>query len=539
MATSSVNVADIFARDAATDTVAVADGYGITLRVYRGHLLIDDGIGQHRRQRRYSRAQRTLRRVVILGDTGYLSLEAIRWCADLNITVVQLDRDGRLLATAGNPGRNDSRLRRAQAAAPSSEAGVAVARTLLGAKLQGQADVATDMLATATATGVPTVIHVLAEQLAAATDLGRCRDFEAQGSKAYFGAWPTAVRCHFADRNADRIPDHWGSFAARTSPLHPGGRSPRNAADPINTLLNYGYALAEVECRRAAIALGLDPSLGIVHTDKANRDSLALDLLESIRPLVEQRTLALLAVRRFRRDDFHETRQGACRLLAPLTHELAQAMPAYARGVAPHVEAVAHLLARSSPTQVPLRTPLSRANTIAQQHRGQRSANRKPPADTAPKRACRTCGGELHNQRGQLCGACWPQVRDQLAHDRAKSANSALAAIRATGADPSTAAEASTKRRSSLSRRKREELAWGPETAEQAGWTVERYQAAVLPHLKPIPLSQLQGVTGLSVSACSRIRSGLLMPHRRHWIPLATLVDEDAEHEVHQRHQQQ
>ena len=46
-------------------------------------------------------------------------------------------------------------------------------------------------------------------------------------------------------------------------------------------ILNYLYTLAETACTRACFALGLDPGLGILHTDQPRRDSLALDLIES------------------------------------------------------------------------------------------------------------------------------------------------------------------------------------------------------------------------------------------------------------------
>lgn len=185
------------------------------------------------------------------------------------------------------------------------------------------------------------------------------------------------MTCRFAEHKANRIPEHWSIYATRGSPLHAGGRTPRKASDPINALLNYGYALAEIECRLAAITLGLDPGLGIVHTDQKNRDSLALDLLEPLRPVVERHTLRLLAARHFRANDFHETRDGNCRLLAPITHELAEQVPVYARALASHAETVAHLLARSRPGRIDLATPLSRANSSARQVRGQRTANRR------------------------------------------------------------------------------------------------------------------------------------------------------------------
>src|SRR3954466_4710505 len=104
-------------RDPGDPGVLVMDGYGISLNVSRGHLIIRDGIGRHRRERRLPRAQRTVRRIVILGHTGHITLEAIRWCHDTGIALIQLDPDGPLLLTSTPPGRDDARLRRSQAAA--------------------------------------------------------------------------------------------------------------------------------------------------------------------------------------------------------------------------------------------------------------------------------------------------------------------------------------------------------------------------------------------------------------------------------------
>jgi CRISPR/Cas system-associated endonuclease Cas1 len=41
---------------------------------------------------------------------------------------------------------------------------------------------------------------------------------------------------------------------------------------PINALLNYSYGL-EADCTLDARVVGLDPGLGIVHTDVCYRDS--------------------------------------------------------------------------------------------------------------------------------------------------------------------------------------------------------------------------------------------------------------------------
>ncbi len=121
---------DLFSRDPHAPSVAVVDGYGLVIKVRRGQLVVEDGIGPHRRTRTYARAQRQLRRLVILGHTGFLTLEAIRWCADIGVTLLHLDGDQRLLTVHGAPGLNDPRLRRAQAAAATSPVGLAITQEL-------------------------------------------------------------------------------------------------------------------------------------------------------------------------------------------------------------------------------------------------------------------------------------------------------------------------------------------------------------------------------------------------------------------------
>ena len=72
-----------------------------------------------------------------------------------------------------------------------------------------------------------------------------------------------------------------------------------------------------------------------LHADQKARDSLALDLMEAVRPEVDAYVLDLLAGRTFSAKDFVETRKGVCRVLAPLTHTLAETTSQWARAIAP------------------------------------------------------------------------------------------------------------------------------------------------------------------------------------------------------------
>lgn len=86
--------------------VLVLSGYGLDVRVWRGRLRIADGIGRDRRQAIVHRATGGLRRLVVLGHTGSISLDAVRWIADVGAGYFQLDADGRVLAAFG-PQRTD------------------------------------------------------------------------------------------------------------------------------------------------------------------------------------------------------------------------------------------------------------------------------------------------------------------------------------------------------------------------------------------------------------------------------------------------
>lgn len=61
----------------------------------------------------------------------------------------------------------------------------------------------------------------------------------------------------------------------------------------LNALLNYGYAVVRAAIARALVAAGLLPAIGIHHCNRANAFCLADDLIEPIRPLVDERVRRL------------------------------------------------------------------------------------------------------------------------------------------------------------------------------------------------------------------------------------------------------
>src|SRR5262245_13661979 len=163
-------------------------GYGIRVAVERGHLVIEDGIGPSRRRARFARVNHRLRRLIVIGSDGSVSLAALRWLADQKASFVMLERNGTVLLTTGPVGPRDARLRRAQALAQASGVAVPLARSLVMQKLAGQEHNVRHAFKNAAALKL---IVAAREGLAFASTIADLRILEAQAALAYWGCWRT------------------------------------------------------------------------------------------------------------------------------------------------------------------------------------------------------------------------------------------------------------------------------------------------------------------------------------------------------------
>src|SRR5438552_15378794 len=313
-------------------------GYGVRIAVERGHLVVEDGIGSDRRRGTFSRLDRDLTRVVVIGHAGTISLDAIRWLHGVGVPLVHLNPDGTVYLVTSPTAPSAPALRRNHARAQESAAGLEIARELLTAKMQGQLDVLGRLPHSSEAQRL--LSHDI-EQSGRALTLAELRRFEAHAARVYWRPWRQA-RVRFDAEDAKRRPRHWRVFGSRISSLT--DPSPRKAVNPANAVLNYLYAILEAEARTAALAVGLDPGLGIIHSDRSNRGALACDLMEPVRPAVDRYVFELLGHRTFTKEDVFELLDGQCRLLPPLTHDLAATASEWARLVRPIAGEVADRL---------------------------------------------------------------------------------------------------------------------------------------------------------------------------------------------------
>jgi len=481
--------------------VVTLTGYNIEARVDRGHLLLEDGIGPNRRYARLPRVGHRLKRLVVIGSDGMVSLAALRWLADQDASFVMLERNGKVLAVTGPVRPADAKLRRSQCLSHSSGVALRIARELIRQKLAAQENVARHKLLDS---NTADAIARFKTELSGADSITTIRLIESQAARVYWSAWST-LPINFPKNDLKRVPEHWRNFGARVSPLT---GSPRLAANPPNAILNYLYALLESESRLAAAALGLDPGLGVLHVDTPARDSLACDLMEPIRAQIDAYLLDWVTRQPLRREWFFEERDGNCRLMGSFAARLSETAQLWRRAVAPVAEWVARAFwSTIRRPDAPIATRLTQNNK-----REAKGALPLPSAISPPRREnlCRGCGKTIQDGRAN-CARC--AVGDA-------TTNMAAAALigRKTAHSPEARAkQANTQRQNALAQH-----AWKP-SANPPWLTDKFYSANVQPLLAAMSSSAIARQISVSRWYAGRIREGY-RPHARHWQALAELV---------------
>ena len=87
-------------------------------------------------------------------------------------------------------------------------------------------------------------------------------------------------------------------------------RNRRSPRDPFNALLSLTYTLAHAEAAFTLHAAGLDPCIGYYHQLSHSRESLACDIMETIRPLADRLCLKLVAQQVLTAEHFSQSDAG-------------------------------------------------------------------------------------------------------------------------------------------------------------------------------------------------------------------------------------
>jgi hypothetical protein len=342
--------------------------------------------------------------------------------------------------------------------------------------------------------------------LAEAFSIDAVRLVESQAAKAYWSAWRN-LPIAFPKKDLPRVPRHWLTFGQRISVLT---GSLRLATNPVNAMLNYLYALLEAETRLAAATLGLDPGIGVLHVDAPYRDSLALDLIEVVRPDVDAFVLNWIKRGPLPRNHFFEQSDGNCRLMASFATTLSETSSKWAQLIAP----VAEWFAREITTSKSQRRYDVLPSRLTQSSKRTAKGGQPLPAaksSVKPKQICHDCGKKLVGDSIR-CKSCSTEIMTE-------QRDAAGRVARVVALTP----EAQLKRAATQQINALAQHAWKP--SDQPCWlTADFYSERIQPALLSVRGSVIARRLKVSNSYARDIRNGRRISHPRHWNTLAEMV---------------
>lgn len=241
--------------------------------------------------------------VVCFGRVS-VSPPLLGFCAEHGICITYLSESGRFLARIEGPVSGNVLLRREQyrRADQGDQAARIAASIVIGKTLNHRAVLRRVLRDHAEALSDAPRRELRAAE-ARLTDIARrmtrpqpldtVRGCEGEAGQTYFAVFDHLVRAQ---------KEHF-RFALR---------SRRPPLDAVNALLSFLYTLLVHDCRSALETVGLDPAVGFLHRDRPGRPSLALDLMEELRPaLADRLALSLINRRQLRAGDFRRMEGGA------------------------------------------------------------------------------------------------------------------------------------------------------------------------------------------------------------------------------------
>ncbi|MEW5977186.1 MAG: CRISPR-associated endonuclease Cas1 [Acidobacteriota bacterium] len=314
-------------------TTLYLDRKGLELRLDGAALALYEG-GSRRRSVPLALLQRLVIRAHTALDSGVLGALAESGCA----VVILSGRYGRRLAVVQGRRHNDATLRLAQYAQTQEPSWrLAWARRFVRAKVARQERLLQRVRAARAELGKPISdalqsLRPLRDRMAGeALNLESLRGMEGAAQAAYFRAYTALFAPSLGFRNRNRRP-------------------PR---DPVNACLSLAYTLVHFEAARAAYAAGLDPFLGFFHEIAFGRESLACDLMEPVRPLVDAWTWEMFRSRALRPEHFRFDK-GACLLEKTGRARFYAYFEEFLRPTANRLRGYCRLLARELRSQAPV-----------------------------------------------------------------------------------------------------------------------------------------------------------------------------------------
>lgn len=223
--------------------------------------------------------------IVTFGYTG-ASPSLMRLCMENNVAMTFLSTSGRFLGRLTGEVSGNVLLRRTQyRIADLEEQTLKYAKSFLTGKIVNDRTVLNralrdheDVLDKALMKSAGDALLKSSSKLNKCSELESLRGIEGEAAHIYFSVFDNLI-------------------LSQKDEFYLRGRNKRPPLDNMNALLSFLYTLLSHDVTSALETVGLDPAVGFLHRDRPGRASLALDLMEELRPFLADR-LALSLINR-------------------------------------------------------------------------------------------------------------------------------------------------------------------------------------------------------------------------------------------------
>lgn len=223
---------------------------------------------------------------IVVGAAANISTPAIFACLENNIPIFFLNKHGQLIGQLANEQTAVAIIRQQLACLEDATISLQLAQKVISEKIRNQYRLLkgySRTIQTPLLTKSLKTLKIERPKIDTAKSTDSLRGIEGNCAKIYFNGFGALL---------DNRTWH---FKGRTRP----------ATDPVNALLNFGYAFLEREVRIAVIGQQLDTRIGFLHSNNDRKDSLVFDLMELFRqPIIDRFVLNLLRLQIYRPKDF-------------------------------------------------------------------------------------------------------------------------------------------------------------------------------------------------------------------------------------------
>jgi CRISP-associated protein Cas1 len=275
--------------------ILLLDGFGINLRVDRAKLIIKHQTDLVNETIVYSPRKINIDHIVVYGRSGEISFDAIRWLMKHYIQVSFLNWDGQLL-TSMLPYKNigsEAKFEQYKAFDNSIQR-INLAKKFLEGKFEKQ-----QLILDYLKERYPKVDNDFSKELELYKKANTIQELLLAEGR---------IASHYWKQFKKIIPKKY-EFEGREYK-----KEAKGTGDKFNCMLNYGYAILEAEILKSINSVGLDRHIGFLHEKQVGKNSLAYDMQEPFRYLIDLAVLDLIENNNIKDSDFIRTENYNLRL---------------------------------------------------------------------------------------------------------------------------------------------------------------------------------------------------------------------------------